>query len=208
MEEGEKGRTARELHDLTGQLVLGISGMIENIEFPEPELKQEINFRIKDLGSSIRRISHRMSRAMIEHFTFEEMIEGLCKDYQKLVGLRIKLSMQEKLPELPNELVLHFYRILQELLTNAGKYARESEVFVDISRQPNGISLTYSDNGPGLKEGTDISKGMGMRNIHERVKLVNGLATIDSEPGKGIKWNIFFPVSNSKINLTNTQKLK
>jgi signal transduction histidine kinase len=204
MEESEKGRTARELHDLTGQLVLGISGMIENLDFPEPDLKTEINQRIKDLGASIRRISHRMNRAMIEHFTFNEMIEGLCKDYQKLVGLNISLHIPETLPEFPNDLVLHFYRILQELLTNAGKYARNSQITINIVQESHGISLLYEDNGPGFKESVNVSKGMGMSNVYERVKLMNGTVKVSSEPGKGIRWHFFFPVAHfSKIEIAN-----
>jgi signal transduction histidine kinase len=204
MEESEKGRTARELHDLTGQLVLGISGMIENIDFPEPDLKTEINQRIKELGTSIRRISHRMNRAMIEHFTFSEMIDGLCKDYQKLVGLDISLVVPDTLPELPNDLVLHFYRILQELLTNAGKYARESQIKINIVPEPHGLSLLYEDNGPGFKEKIEGGKGMGMSNVYERVKLMNGTAQVNSEPGKGIRWHIYFPVSQmNKVEIVN-----
>ncbi len=194
MEESEKGRTARELHDLTGQLVLGISGMIENLDFPEPETKQQITDSIKDLGKSIRQISHRMNRAMLEHFTFPEMVTGLCRDYQKLVGLNIRLTIPEELPELPNELVLHFYRILQELLTNAGKYAREGEIGIDISLQNEGLSLGYIDHGPGFPEGAEEKKGMGLQNIFERVKLVNGKAEVFSTPGVGTRWELLFPL--------------
>ncbi|MCX6278378.1 MAG: ATP-binding protein, partial [Bacteroidetes bacterium] len=198
MEESEKGRIARELHDLTGQLVLGISGMIENIEFSEPEIKQLINARIKELGTSIRRISHRMNRAMIEHFTFSELITGLCLDVQKLVGLKISFEIPEELPELPNELVLHFYRILQELLTNAGKYARQNPVSIVISYQHDELSLLYIDQGPGFIQKEKSKTGMGILNIYERVKLVNGKATFKSEPGIGTRWEFSFPLESKK----------
>ncbi len=198
MEESEKGRIARELHDLTGQLVLGISGMIENIEFSEPEIKQLINVRIKELGTSIRRISHRMNRAMIEHFTFSELITGLCLDVQKLVGLKINFEIPDELPELPNELVLHFYRILQELLTNAGKYARQNPVSIVISYQNDELSLLYVDQGPGFSQKEKSKTGMGILNIYERVKLVNGKATFKSEPGIGTRWEFSFPLESKK----------
>ena len=198
MEESEKGRTARELHDLTGQLVLGISGMIENIEFSEPEVKQLINDRIKEMGTSIRRISHRMNRAMIEHFTFSELISGLCMDVQKLIGLKINFEIPEELPELPNDLVLHFYRITQELLTNAGKYAKQSTVNIVISYQQNELSLLYFDHGPGFIQKEKSSTGVGIINIFERVKLVNGKATIKSDPGIGTRWEFTFPLESKK----------
>jgi signal transduction histidine kinase len=199
MEENEKGKVARELHDLTGQLVLGISGMIENIEFSEPEIKQMINDRIKELGTSIRHISHRMNRAMIEHFTFSELISGLCMDVQKLVGLQIHLEIPEELPELPNEMVLHFYRIIQELLTNAGKYAKQSPISIVIGYQNDEISIHYEDQGPGFIQRDKRKTGMGIANIFERVKLVNGKGTVTSEPGCGTKWDFHFPIDAKKV---------
>jgi len=193
MEEQEKGRTARELHDLTGQLVMGISGTIENIEFPDPEIKEQIKATIQELGASIRQISHRMNRAMIEHFTFNELITGLCEDVSKLSGMKVKLELSEEIPDLPNELVLHFYRITQELLTNAGKYARDSQVEIRIEEDKGKICLFYTDNGKGFVPGEKAKKSMGIMNIFERVKLINGRASLKSAPGKGTSWEIVFP---------------
>ena len=201
MEETEKGRTARELHDLTGQLVLGISGAIENIDFPDPEMKELIKTRIKELGSSIRQISHRMNRAMIEHFTFNEMINGLCEDMQKLSKMKIDVQIAEEFPDLPNEIVLHFYRIAQELLTNAGKYAKGSQVKLKIYSENGKLMLVYSDDGPGFTVGANEKPSMGISNIFERAKLVSGQANLLSSPGNGTVWEICFP-----LGLKNTSK--
>jgi len=199
MEESEKGRTARELHDLTGQLVLGISGTIENIDFPDEEIKEQIRNKIKELGSSIRRISHRMNRAMIEHFTFSELISGMCEDVQKLSGISVHLEIPEEFPDLPNELVLHFYRITQELLTNASKYARDSEIKIRIKTENDKLALYYSDNGPGFLPDEKRKTSMGIMNIFERVKLINGKAYIRSSPGNGTSWRIFFPIVHNNV---------
>jgi signal transduction histidine kinase len=198
MEESEKGRIARELHDLTGQLVMGISGTIENIEFPDPEIKEMIKNNISRLGKSIRQISHRMNRAMIEHFTFSELITGLCEDVKRLSGLSVHLDMPEEFPDLPNELVLHFYRITQELLTNATKYARDSEVFIEIIPENDRLILHYSDNGPGFNT-SEKTRSMGIMNIHERAKLIRGRATVKSAPGQGTSWEVVFPLQNKNI---------
>ncbi|MEI7723797.1 MAG: tetratricopeptide repeat protein [Bacteroidota bacterium] len=200
MEETEKGRVARELHDLTGQLILGMSGTIENIDFPEPEIKEQIKARIKELGVSIRQISHRMNRAMIEHFTFSEMITGLCEDVKKLSRMKVDLEMAEEFPDLPNELVLHFYRIIQELLTNAGKYAKESQVKIKIFAHNGKLNLLYNDNGPGFTLGDQTSPSMGILNIFERAKLVGGQANLKSAPGNGTSWEIIFPMEQKYIN--------
>ena len=194
MEETEKGRTARELHDLTGQLVLGLSGTIENIEFPDNQIKEVIKSRIKELGSSIRQISHRMNRAMIEHFTFSEMISGLCEDMKKLSRMKINLEIPDEFPDLTNDLVLHFYRITQELLTNAGKYAKESDIWLKVFTENGRLILRYNDNGPGFDMHKKEKPSMGIMNIYERAKLVGGQATLQSASGKGTSWEIIFPI--------------
>jgi signal transduction histidine kinase len=199
MEETEKGRIARELHDLTGQLVMGISGTIENIEFSEPEIKDQIKERITELGKSIRQISHRMNRAMIEHFSFSELITGICEDVHRLSGLSVHLEIPEEFPDLPNELVLHFYRIIQELLTNATKYARDSQVKIKIFANNGNLSLSYSDNGPGFITGEKSRPSMGILNIYERAKLIRGKAVLKSSPGKGTSWEIIFPIIQKNI---------
>jgi two-component system, NarL family, sensor kinase len=199
MEETEKGRTARELHDLTGQLVMGISGTIENIAFPDPEIKEQIKARVQELGASIRHISHRMNRAMIEYFSFNELITGLCHDVTKLSGMSVNLEMPEEFPDLPKELVLHFYRITQELLTNAGKYAHDSQINIKIKENDGILYLYYSDDGDGFIPDEKTTSSMGIMNIFERVKLINGHASLKSSPGKGTSWEIVFPLGQQKM---------
>jgi two-component system, NarL family, sensor kinase len=193
MEESEKGRTARELHDITGQLVMGITSEIENIEIPDKDSKEELKNKIKALGQSIRQISHRMNRAMIEYFTFKELIEGQCEDVQRLSGISIQLTMDEEFPDLPQEVVLHFYRMIQELLTNTTKYAPGCQVKMTIRTIEHKLKLYYSDNGPGF-EVKEKKTGMGLMNINERAKLTGGKAYVTSAPGKGTIWEISIPV--------------
>jgi len=198
MEENEKAKIARELHDITGQLVLGITGEIENLDLPDTQIKEEIKGKIKDLGKSIRLISHRMNKAMLDNFTFEELITGQCEDIQKVMGLQIKLEMPEEPLELNEEMVLHAYRIVQELLTNAGKYAKDSFVSIVFQKTATELILTYNDNGPGFDSSLIEKRGMGLMNIFERAKLLNGSAKVTSSPGDGTSWEIKIPLVLSK----------
>jgi two-component system NarL family sensor kinase len=198
MEENEKAKIARELHDITGQLVLGITGEIENLDLPDTKVKEEIKGKIKDLGKSIRLISHRMNKAMLDNFTFEELIIGQCEDIKKVVGLKIQLEMPEEPVMLSEEVVLHSYRIVQELLTNAGKYARDSYVNIAFQKTATKLIIKYSDNGPGFDSGLIEKRGMGLMNIFERAKLLNGSAKVTSSPGDGTSWEIKFPLVQDK----------
>jgi two-component system NarL family sensor kinase len=199
MEENEKAKVARELHDITGQLVLGITGEIENLDLPDSKIKDEIKGKIKDLGKSIRQISHRMNKAMLDNFTFEELIQGQCEDIQKVVGLKIRLEMPDEPIILNEEVVLHAYRIVQELLTNAGKYALDSYVSIVFQKSDTELIIQYNDNGPGFDSSLIEKKGMGLMNIFERAKLMNGSAKVMSSPGDGTSWEIKFPLVQGKI---------
>jgi signal transduction histidine kinase len=201
MEENEKAKIARELHDITGQLVMGITGEIENLDLPDTGIKDEIKGKIRELGKSIRLISHRMNKAMLDNFTFEELITGQCEDIKKAVGLQIQLEMPEEPLLLTEEMVLHAYRIVQELLTNAGKYARDSFVSIVFHKTATELIITYSDNGPGFDSGLIEKKGMGLMNIFERAKLLNGSARVTSSLGDGTTWNIKFPMVQGKTKM-------
>jgi signal transduction histidine kinase len=199
MEENEKAKIARELHDITGQLVLGITGEIENLDIPDITLKDAIKGKIKDLGKSIRLISHKMNKAMLDNFTFEELIVGQCEDIKKAVGLNVQLELPEEPIILNEEVVLHAYRIVQELLTNAGKYARDCYVSLSIKKTLTELSINYFDNGPGFDSNLIAKKGMGLLNIFERAKLMNGIANVTSSPGDGTSWEIKFPLVPGKV---------
>jgi signal transduction histidine kinase len=200
IEENEKQKISRELHDITGQLVLGITGEIENLELSDTRIKDEIKRKIKDLGQSIRLISHRMNKAMLDNFTYEELIEGQCEEVRKAVGLKTNLEMPAEPLVLNEETVLHTYRIVQELLTNAGKYARESYVSLNFQMIGSELNINYFDNGQGFDTSLIEKKGMGLMNIFERAKLLNGTATVTSAPGDGTTWEIKVPLVQEKMN--------
>ena len=130
---------------------------------------------------------------MIEHFTFNELILGLCEDIGKLSDMKVDLAIPDEIPALSNETVLHFYRIVQELLTNAGKYAKNSRITINISIERGKLRLFYTDNGAGFHYSPKEKTGMGILNIFERAKLVGGEARLLTAPGKGTTWEITFP---------------
>ncbi|MCX6249260.1 MAG: hypothetical protein NTX61_00755 [Bacteroidetes bacterium] len=195
MEEREKGRIARELHDITGQLILGITGAIRHLDLPEEVGKDELKDKIKELGRSIRMISHRMNKAMLEHFTFEELIIGQSADMQSLTGIQVDLEMIGDYSCLPEEMVLHTYRIIQELLLNASRYATDEGISLRIETRENILEIFYMDKGPGF-DPKEVKDGIGIINIYERIKLLGGKAKVSSAPGSPTSWEISIPRKN------------
>jgi signal transduction histidine kinase len=185
---------------------MGITGAVEKLDLPDDRNKAEIQGKIKDLGRSIRTISHRMNKAMLEHFTFKELITGQCEDIQKLTGMRVQLDMPEGNYDLDEEMVLHSYRIMQELLTNASKHVADSTIRISFVNRNDHLIMSYSDNGKGFDTKELKNRGMGIMNIFERAKLLGGKAKLTSSPGNGTKWEIFIPLrikKKSQLNKVN-----
>lgn len=199
MEEDEKEKLSGELHDITGQLMLGVLAQVEQFDFPEGRKKVELKEIIAGLGSRIRQISHRMGRSHMEDLGFEELIRGLCDDMQAFtgnpVGLEINLSGSNILS---GERLLHIYRITQELLTNAGRYAPKAKVEIRMEVRDRKMEMTYHDDGPGFSDLETGRRGMGLMNIMERARLLGGSAAVNSAPGQGVSWEISLPLTDRK----------
>jgi signal transduction histidine kinase len=199
LEENEKGRVARELHDITGQMVLSISEEIAEIKFPDPQIGRNLLEKIEKIGKNLRSLSHRMNKAMIEKHDVNELVIGLCEDFHKLTGLLINLELPEKDYQLLPETVVHIYRIIQELLMNAGKYCKGELVRIRIIAEDKKLAILYIDNGPGFDPEKIKGTGMGIINITERTKLIGGKAVLESSPGSGVAWKITVPLNDKRI---------
>jgi signal transduction histidine kinase len=198
MEENEKGRVARELHDITGQMVLSIREEIENSDLSDPLNKINLIEKIENIGKDLRRLSHHMNKVMIDRKDLNELITSLCEDFFKLTGLSIHLELPEKEYELPSETVLHIYRIIQELLMNAGKYCIGELVRIRISHDEKTLTIKYIDNGTGFDPERVKGSGMGIMNITERARLIGGKSILESSPGSGTTWDISVPLNTKR----------
>ncbi len=192
-EETEKGRLGFELHDTIGYL-LRIINSNHSIESPDREIKESVLKPLTEMGETIRRISHRMNPIRQENSTFQELFADIVNDMKNLTGMNIKYFVPDQLPDLSRELMLHLCRITEELLTNAGKYAKDSLIVIQIACVENRLLLIYSDDGAGFDPDSAAKKGIGLNSIFARATLLNGKATLKTEPGKGTSWDISVPL--------------
>jgi signal transduction histidine kinase len=194
-EENEKAKIGRDLHDLTGHQILGLSGHLENLEFPDPASKGETLRMLEEIEDSIRELSHRMKSTWLERFTLVKSLAGLCKDVNKMTGLDIEFHSPSASPVIPEETKIHLFRIVEELLSNAVKHAPGSKVLLEISFTPKNLTLVYNDNGPGFSKVKVFDNGIGMSNLMERIKLLKGEVDLDTQPGFGTHYSITVPLN-------------
>lgn len=195
LEESEKGRTAMELHDITGQLFLGVIREIEDHYKGDPSSSERIKLIIKDLWDRIRKISHRMSSNMLENLPFNDAIRGLCSDFEKSGKLKIICNFGEGINHVSREIELHTYRMVQEMLSNTHKHTPGGNVYLTILIKGSNLSVYFNDPGPGFDDSGH--HGMGLMNIYQRTQLLKGKATLTTSREKNTAWEITIPLKQA-----------
>ena len=197
MEEQERERIGKELHDITGQLMIEISGEIETITIHDTTQKSRLIQNIRNIGDGIRHLSHLMVGSRMNRFDFEEVIRELIDGYQKSTGLNILLDFPAHMPSVPSEISMQLYRIVQEWLTNAAKYAPKSTVILSCGIRGKNMILTCSDDGQGFD--VDSRKaGIGISTIFERINYLGGKGSLEAHPDTGTFWEISMPIDSEK----------
>ena len=105
----------------------------------------------------------------------------------------VDLSVNGDLERLPDPQRTCVYRVVQEALTNCAKHSAATEIQVKVVRGQSRLDVSVRDNGVGM-DSTTSHKGLGLTGIKERVKDINGSASIESRPGGGMVLHITLPV--------------
>jgi signal transduction histidine kinase len=201
-EENMKNRVSMELHSLVSPFYISVSQQIEKARINDSNIVKDLKERITNMTENIRQISHRMSISFIEELTISELVTDLCENLKEISNIPIHCLIENKDFHLSSEETIHAYRIAQELLTNALKYVTFGEISIRLFEEEGRFYMLYKDTGGGFDVRTNSKKGLGIINICERAKIINGKAVLITEPGKGTKWNIIIPLKqiNSRKN--------
>ncbi|KAB7731406.1 sensor histidine kinase [Rudanella paleaurantiibacter] len=197
--EDERKRVARDLHDEVGaalsamRLLVGQIGQTAAPGTPPAELSSKVKGVIDNTIDNVRRISNDLLPQGLNELGLAYALEGLCETAMNLVDVDIRLTVDEEIAvETRTSLIL--YRLVQELLNNAVKYAEATELNLQISQQADGLLLEYSDNGKGFDFSTAYQKkSLGLKNIETRAQMLNGTATFVTKPGAGLHVTVRIP---------------
>jgi signal transduction histidine kinase len=148
------------------------------------------------MTGKLREISHLLNNSYIERRTIDDLITSYCEDIMPYSPVKIYFKAVGTDFQLSNEQKLHVYRIIQELLGNAIKYVAPGKVNLSISKVESSFFIFYEDDGPGFIFNEKKENGLGLMNIMERARIIDGRAALTSEPGKGTKWRIVIPIES------------
>jgi PAS domain S-box-containing protein len=195
MEAQEEERTwiARELHDDLGQRMTLLTIEMEQLGQVPPHAAGEVPGRVQelckqvvDLGRDISAISHRLHSSKLEYLGITAAAGAFCRELAEQHKIEIAFSSAGIPDNVPREIGLCLFRVLQEALHNAVKHAGVKYFNVALRGTSDEIRLEVGDAGIGFDPEAAIqSHGLGLISMQERLSLVHGEFVIDSRPGQG-----------------------
>src|SRR5215471_1116311 len=191
VQERERARIARELHDDIGQRLSLAAVALDTLGNNPSECEvgsrlRQIKEEIFEVISAVHYVSHELHPSRLQYLGFLQTIQGFCKE----VGDRYRIDIEFKSEDVPRRLApdiaLGLLRVLQECLTNAVKHSGVTRVQVLLRGSKQQVNLTVSDLGVGFDVKAVLTDdGLGLTSMQERIRSLNGTFVVQSTPKVG-----------------------
>lgn len=193
-QEDERAHLARELHDGTSQTLVSAKLLIEtavdtlerrdgNVPPGLPTALQRLN----DALAEVRGLSHRLRPAMLDTLGLPAALEQLGREFGE-GGVAVSVAVDGEADRLSDDCKTVLFRVAQEALTNVAKHAAARTVRIALQADAEGVHLSVADDGRGFDLDAvqrDPRRGIGLRNMRERLAAVGGELLLVSSPGEG-----------------------
>lgn len=179
-QENERSRLSRELHDGLGPLLTSLKLVIQSTDLI-PDEKKKVNVIVDDTIDEIRRMTYDLMPSALVDFGVGKALRNFINMVEKSASIKIVYEDATKTEgsKLDIELNICIFRVCQELVNNSLKHAAASRITISLTEFDEKVSLYYSDNGKGFDQ-KSVDKGLGLRNISERIEVYKGYLNISS----------------------------
>src|SRR5205085_5898676 len=202
VQEEERKRLSRELHDETGQALMVVRlylGMLEStLRARDSRVKVKESLEVIDRAiEGIRRIIGRLSPLVLEELGLFYALRKEAKDLEKNSGVKARAVISDAVGRLSPDTETDIYRIVQEALHNVAKHAQATSATVTMSREDGKIHLQVQDDGVGIFPKSNFrGNSFGLAGIKERVGMLGGDVRVISMKGKGTRIEVTVPATN------------
>jgi PAS domain S-box-containing protein len=200
-QEAERSHVAGELRDDLNQrmalLQIGLGQFERDVPGLSPQARIQLHSLTEvatEIASSIHNLSHRLRPSLLDLLGPVASIERLCREISDRHNVEIKF-VHHGIPEhIPKDVTLCLYRITQEALRNVVKHSGAAQAEVELMGHDDRIELRVSDSGVGfIPEPANPSSGLGLISMQERLRLVGGQLSVQSEPSHGTRIHVLIP---------------
>jgi len=191
-QEQERTRIGRELHDDISQRLALLSLQMQQLQ-DDPLILSEARRRIgelqkqtSELATDVQSLSHELHSAKLQYLGITGAMRGFCQEFGEQQKAEIDFQTHDLVSPMPPDTALCFYRVLQEALHNSAKHSGVRHFEVRLWGTSDEIHLTVADSGAGFdREAAKTSRGLGLTSMQERLRLVGGALSIESQPRRG-----------------------
>lgn len=202
VQEAERQRIAAQLHDDVCSK-LGVLHLtfhrLQRTQIKTPDYSDmciEIDGLINITLETARRISHELVPPTLEGFGLLVALNELCDQIRKTGKVAVEFNYSVTRAEIGDvNTELNLFRVVQELANNSLKYSKADTIQIDLSKQDDLLKLSYRDNGVGFKLDKTISRGLGLKNVENRAKMIQAHTNMHTAPGKGFEMEFTLPAA-------------
>ncbi|MEO5923306.1 MAG: sensor histidine kinase [Bryobacteraceae bacterium] len=197
VQEDERKRLSRELHDGVGQVITALKmelSRVKGTEADAPRLERARSHADEALNT-IRNVSRILRPTLLDDLGLEAALQWHLDDFSRRTGIRTVLAYELPVEDLLTEAInTCIYRTVQESLNNCEKHSGASLVRVTVEREEQGLSISVVDNGRGLDPVSAGKDQHGIRGLRERAHILGGQFQLESDVGKGTTVNLNLPL--------------
>lgn len=211
IQEKERGRISRELHDELGQSLIILKFQLQALLSKLPKSQKVLQsdgqgmlHYLDETIENVRRLSQDLSPFLLDDLGLAAAIKHLLENIQEYGGIRVTSGRLDEVNLLFSpEAQITIYRILQECLTNIIKHAQATQVSVEINTRAHEVSFIVKDDGRGFdvrqaRSSQTKDKGIGLAAMEERLRLIRGALKILSRKGNGTTITFTIPVDSKE----------
>ena len=207
LQDEERRRIARELHDSAGQVIAALSmnlgRLVDELRVKDPGLLAlaiEGQAYAQELDKEVRTTAYLLHPPLLDEIGLSAALDWYVDGLKQRAGLKVTLNLQRDLERPSREMELAIFRVVQECLSNIHRHSGSSSARIRIARESGKVIVEVSDEGRGmdpdkLAKLRARSTGLGLRGIRERVRPFNGDVEIESQVDQGTSVRIIFPIA-------------
>jgi signal transduction histidine kinase len=204
-QEKERNRIGRDLHDDVCQRLALLANGLQQIKevLPTSAVKtssglDELWKQILQLATDVQALSHELHSSKLEYLGIVSAMKAFCKEFGEQQRIQVDFTSHDLPIPLPSpEISLSLFRVLQEALHNAAKHSGVRHFEVQLWGTTDEIHLTVSDPGAGFDaQAAKQGRGLGLTSMEERLRLINGKLSIESQPNRGTTLHARVPLSS------------
>ncbi|MDO8568083.1 MAG: GAF domain-containing protein [Dehalococcoidales bacterium] len=218
VQEEERKRIARELHDETSQVLASLNANLEAMSEMLPPDAENIRGRLKQAQAlsisvldDIHRLIYELRPALLDDLGLVAAVRWLADNNLRKAGINVNFKTVGRARRLEPQVEVTLFRVIQETVNNIARHSKARNAEISLRFRKSNIAVTIKDDGTGFDVEEAISskdrpRGLGLLGMKERLELVKGTLSIASRPGSGTDITIEIPLNDAGPSREKTAK--